>query len=135
MSQHLDEHLRQPRQHMRPVAGLSPFHPLHLVLGLLVWFVWFSAVYGGLAVACAWVPPDGPSTVANALNAVALGVTLLVAALLLWAAWGTARAARSPAAAQPRQRFVAGLSAVLYAVAAASTLAVGLPLLVVPPCV
>jgi hypothetical protein len=120
---------------VRRVAGLSPVHPLHLVLGLLLWFVWFSAVYGGLAVACAWVPPVGPSTVVTALNAVALGVTALVAAWLFWAAWRTARAARPAVAGLPRQRFVAGLSAVLYAVAAVSTLAVGLPLLVVPPCV
>jgi hypothetical protein len=120
---------------VRRVAGLSPFHPLHLVLGLLLWFVWFSAVYGGLAVACAWVPPLGASTVVTALNGVALGVTGLVTAWLFWAAWRTAWVARSAAAGLPRQRFVAGLSAVLYAVAAVSTLAVGLPLLVVPPCV
>jgi hypothetical protein len=117
------------------LRGLHPTHPLHLVLGLLVWFVWFCAVYGGLAVACAWRAPSGPSTVLSALNAVAFAATLLTVALLLWAAWVTGRAVRAEAGSMARQRFVAGLSAVLYMVAAASTLAVGLPLLVVPPCV
>jgi hypothetical protein len=120
---------------MSRLRWLHPAHPLHLVLGLLLWFVWFCAVYGGLAVACAWRAPSGPSTVFSALNATALALTLVTAALLLWAAWVGARALRSGAVPLPRQRFVVRVSAVLYAVAAASTLAVGLPLLVVPPCV
>ena len=32
-------------------------HPIHLIVGLTLWSVWFVAVYSGLSVACAVNPP------------------------------------------------------------------------------
>jgi hypothetical protein len=37
---------------------LSITHPLQLVPGLIIWALWFIAIYGGLSVACALAPPN-----------------------------------------------------------------------------
>lgn len=114
-------------------------HPVHLVLGLGLWFAWFCAVYAGVSVACAVAPPAPELGARNAVNAGLLLVTLLATALLAWAAWACARQARQlPSGNGPqaaRERFVATAAAALYAVAAFSTLVVGLPLLLITPCV
>jgi hypothetical protein len=115
---------------------LPASHPLHLVLGLTVWFAWFCLVYGGLSVACAVAPPAPEAGPLNGVNAGLLLLTVLTAVLLAWAArrcWRDAQ--RFPAGSPPgRKRFVAGVSAALYVLAAVSTLVVGLPLLLLPPC-
>lgn len=114
-----------------------PVHPLHLVLGLTLWFLWFSLLYGGVAVACVVVPPVPPHTVFNSINLAGLAFTAVTALGFAWAGHAAWRAYRAmvTASAPPRERFVARLSAALYAVAVVATLMVGLPLLVVPPCV
>lgn len=118
-----------------------PVHPLHLVLGLTLWFLWFSLLYGGVAVACVVAPPAPPDTVLNGINLTALAITALTVLLFTWAghaAWRSADAVppeQGTGQRAPRQRFVARLSGALYGVAAVATLLVGLPLLVVPPCV
>jgi type VI protein secretion system component VasK len=115
---------------------LPASHPLHLVLGLTLWFVWFCVVYGGLSVACAVAPPLPEAGSLNPVNASLLVLTVLTTVLLAWAArrcWGHAQ--QFPAGSPPgRKRFVADVSAALYALAAVSTLVVGLPLLLLPPC-
>jgi hypothetical protein len=115
---------------------LPASHPLHLVLGLTLWFVWFCVVYGGLSVACAVAPPAPEAGSFNPVNASLMLLTILTAVLLAWAARRCRRDAQQfPAASPPgRKRFVADASAALYALAAVSTLVVGLPLLVLPPC-
>lgn len=112
---------------------LAADHPLQLVAGLTVWAAWFVAVYGGLSLGCAWVPPDPAEGAATALNAALLGFSVLSCAALVAAAWACARAARR--GTQHARRFVAAVSAALYGVAAVSTAVIALPLLALPPCV
>lgn len=114
-------------------------HPLQLVAGLTVWAVWFTLVYAGVSVACDVAPSALRSGPWNPVTGCLLLFTMLVIALMAWAAWRCARAASRTA--QPRadgqrdgRRFVAWVAAALYATSAVSTAFVGLPLLVLPPC-
>jgi len=112
---------------------LAPSHPLHLVLGLIVWSVWFVALYGGLSVGCALAPPDaelGARTWLNGLIGALTAITIAWLILRTWVCWRAARASM----AGSRGRFVTTLSTALYAVAAVSTLVIGLPVLGLPPC-
>lgn len=106
-------------------------HPIHLVLGLTVWALYFVVVYGGMAVGCEISSvghQQGPWT---PINAFVLLVTLAFALPLLWMAWLCHR--RTPAS--PTQaRFLMRLSAVLYLLSALATLFVGLPGAIYPPC-
>lgn len=113
------------------MVRLALTHPLHLVIGLTLWSLWFVAIYGGLSVACAVVPPAPEQGALTMINA-ALGVlTVVTMALLGWLAWACLMAARR--AAGPR-RFVAGVAAGLYLYSSIGVLFVGLPLIGVPPC-
>jgi len=116
---------------------LAADHPWQLVLGLSVWAVWFVVVYGGLSVACAVAPPAPERGSLTAVNAGLGLLTLATTLLLAWAAWACARAARRPPDSPDavRRRFIARTAAVLHAVAAVSTVFVGLPLLALSPCV
>lgn len=113
-------------------------HPLHLILGFTIWAVWFTILYGGQSVGCAVAEPEvarGPWTW---INASLLLLTLGTTALLALASRSTLRASaqlRGDQEPVPRERFVAFAAGVLYAMAAFSTLAVGVPLLVLSPCV
>lgn len=110
-------------------------HPWQLILGLCVWALWFLAVYVGVSVSCAVVPPpvsQGPFTGVNA------GLLLLTIATALGLAWGSVVCGRAVRRLPPeagQHRFIAGISAALYGVAAVATVFVGLPLLAMPPCV
>lgn len=122
---------------MKTLLGLRVSHPAHLYMGLTIWCVWFVAVYGGLSVACALAPPDPAMGSLNPVN-LGLGVlTLLTTAGLIYLAYGCWRMA--PAAerdAPERQgRFITRLSAGLYLLSGGATLAVGLPILALPPCI
>lgn len=119
---------------------LGAAHPVHLVLGLTVWALWFVAVYGGLAVACKVAPPPPADGAFTVLNAGMLLVSVFTAAGLALAARACHRAWRAmpPDPTDPtggRQRFIAGCAAALYGVAAVSTVFVALPLVAVAPCV
>lgn len=108
----------------------------HLVIGLTLWFVWFSATYGGVAVACAVAPPlpaQGAWTWINAMVLLlAVGFTLAFGGV----AWISARSAqRLQPEAHARDRFFAHMATALYAVAALSTALVAMPAVVMPPCV
>lgn len=124
---------------MNPPAGTSPStgHAWHLVLGLTLWFAWFCATYGGLAVACAVAPPPPEAGPLTWLNAVALLVAALFTAGFAMAARKCARAAHEPCthAAAQRRRFIARASAWLYAIAAVCTALVALPVVLLAPCV
>lgn len=112
----------------------SPYNPIHIPLGLTLWSLWFVALYGGLSVGCALLPPPAEQGAWTWLNA-ALGLaTLLTVALLLWLGWLFQRAARR-ASAEPAQRFVAHVSAGVHLIAAIATLFIALPILGLPPCV
>jgi hypothetical protein len=111
---------------------LAPFHPLQLALGLIVWSAWFVALYGGLSVGCALAPPAVESGAWTWLNGLLAAVTALTFGWLVrqgWTCWRTPDRPDSP----PR-RFITTVGAAVYVVAAVSTLVVGIPVLVLPPC-
>ncbi|APX92080.1 hypothetical protein BWR19_03515 [Halomonas sp. 1513] len=113
------------------MSRLALTHPLHLVIGLTLWSLWFVAIYGGLSVACAVAPPAAEQGALTAIN-VALGLlTVATTALLGWLAWACLEAARDELG---RPRFVAAVSAGLYLFSAVATLFVGIPVIGVPPC-
>lgn len=111
-------------------------HAWHLVLGLTLWFAWFCATYGGLAVACAVAPPAAALGPLNWLNASVLLLAAATTAAFAAGAWASVRTARRlPAdSATARRRFVARAAAALYITAAVSTVAVALPALLLAPC-
>lgn len=112
---------------------IAPFHPLQLALGLIVWSVWFVVLYGGLSVACAVVPPAATLGVITWVNGLLLLLTLATTALLAYWARVCWRAAAGEITRQ--QRFVGRIAAGVHLIAAGSTLAVGLPVIALPPCV
>lgn len=118
-------------------ANAAPHHAWHLVLGLALWFAWFCATYGGLAVACAVAPPPADAGPMTWLNAVALLVAAVCTVGFGVASAMCARTARRERlhAAAVRRRFIARSSAWLYATAALSTAFVALPAVLLPPCV
>ena len=122
---------------MKEVAKRLATPPLQLVLGPAIWLVWFGVIYGALSVACAVVPPPPERGPLNWVNGGLLLLTVVTAAGLAAAARASHRAGRrlgrGPEAA--RDRFLAHAATLLHATAAVSTIAVGLPLLLLPPCV
>ena len=112
----------------------GPAHVFQVVLGLVIWSVWFVAVYAGLSVGCAVAAPDPAAGAVTWLNGTLLLLTLLTTLLLaFWArrCWRVSVEAQ----ADSMERFVTRIAAVVHGVSAASTLAVGLPIIVYPPCV
>lgn len=108
----------------------------HLVIGLTLWFAWFSATYGGVAAACAVAEPAPAQGAWTWINATVLLLALACTAGFGGAAWFSARGAqRLQADAHARDRFFAHTATALYAVAALSTVLVAMPAVVLPPCV
>jgi len=113
----------------------APGHPLQLALGLLIWANWFVVAYGGLSVGCAVAAPDparGPLTWINAALAL---VTLATAAWLFWLTWRCWRHAQTADPATEHGGFIAPVAAGGHLLAALSTVAVGAPLVLLPPCI
>jgi len=112
----------------------APTHPMQLALGLIVWATWFVALYGGLSVGCTVAPPAVELGSLNWLNLLLGAFTVMVVVwlfrqmVLCWRSAGPKAAGLSP------RRFIATVSAGLYAVAVASTLFIGLPVIGLPPC-
>ena len=106
-------------------------HPIHLVVGLTLWSVWFVAVYSGLSVACAVAPPPPEAGSLTLLNAVLGGFTFISAVGLAMLAWGSCHTAKQY---QGRQRFHAVVSGGLYLFSAFGVVFAGLPIVGVPPC-
>lgn len=109
----------------------APTHPLHLVYGLLIWCVWFVLVYSALSLGCAFALPNNALSPVNWLNGLMLAITLINTAILGLLAIYCWRARAQPG----DPYFTARLAAGLYVTAAIATLAVGLPVLVLPPCI
>ena len=119
---------------MKP-RWFSALHPMQIILGLIIWSVWFAGIYGAHGVACAVNPPDPQLGIVNWLNA-SFGVgTLAVVALLLWLAHRAWKLSRPPHRLDERQLFVARVAAGIHLIAALSTLFIGLQLAFLPPCV
>lgn len=120
--------------------ALPAGHPLHLVLGFTLWLLWFALLYGAQGLGCAVAAPPAEQGAANAVNVGLAVLTLVFLAGFVWAAVVTGRAAARPGPdadgpQAPSVRFMASAAAVLYGAAAVSTLVVGLPVLLMPPCV
>ncbi len=125
---------------------LSPFHPMQLAWGLLVWAAWFAIIYGGMSVGCNLGAPDperGPTTL---INLALLIFTIAVGLWLLYSSWGCWKAMKQIKSAPPvsrsqgavqysnPKRFIASLGFGVNLLAGLSTLLVGLPVLLLAPC-
>ncbi|MCE9665396.1 hypothetical protein LY622_18390 [Halomonas sp. M5N1S17] len=107
-------------------------HPIHLVGGLILWAVWFVAIYAGLSVACSMAPPDPQRGMLTGIN-IGVGLsTLVTTLLLLWLARAGLVAARRTSVL--RERYFAHVSAGIYLFSAGGTLFVGYPVISLPPC-
>ncbi len=111
---------------------LSVTHPIQLVLGLIIWALWFVVIYGGLSVACVIAPPDISSGSYTWINGSVLVLTLLTTGFLLILANVCRRAALRKGSGIIR--FITGVAAGIYLASAVATLMVGLPVLALPPC-
>ncbi|WP_111656179.1 hypothetical protein [Isoalcanivorax indicus] len=112
---------------------IPPHHPIQLPLGLVIWAIWFVAVYGGLSVSCALGAPSPEAGPLTPINGVLGLLTLVVTLFLLAMARYCWRGASAPEAGE--HAFIARLAGAGHIIAAISTLATGLPILVLPPCV
>lgn len=113
---------------------LAPTHSLQLALGLIVWSVWFVAIYSGLSVGCALAPPDVGLGARTWLNGLLAALTAITFTWLVWQMRRCWRAVHTGMDEPPNRRFITALSAGIYAVAAVSTLVIGIPILGLPPC-
>ncbi|MCC5808776.1 MAG: hypothetical protein JJU06_00275 [Ectothiorhodospiraceae bacterium] len=113
---------------------IAPTHPMQLVVGLILWSVWFVALYGGLSVGCAVAPPAEELGAANWLN---LSLLVLTAVTLLPLLYWTRLCWRAGLSSQPgsTDRFIALVSSGVHLITAIATLAIGLTVLTLPPCV
>ena len=113
-----------------PAPMAEPGHPLQLVLGPLTWAAWFVVMYAGLSLGCTLAPPAGQGAV-TWLNGLLLAATLVVTLLLLACAL---RCWRASSTAEAQRWFVSRVAAGIYLYSAVSTLLVGAPVVVLPPC-
>lgn len=113
----------------------SPLHPLQLFLGLVVWSAWFVFLYAGVSLACTFAPPDVQRGAFTWVNASMLGLAVLVAGLLLWAAWRCWHAAPATDEEAATGRFVARIAAAVYLIAGLGAIGLVLPGVVLPPCI
>lgn len=113
----------------------SPFHAIQLVMGLIIWAVWFVVLYGLQGVACGVAPPAAELGPFTWVNAVLLGLGLCVTLLLLYAAYRCWKAAPDPARGDSHRQFIARAGAGIYLFSAVSAAAVTLPVVMYPPCV
>ena len=115
----------------------SPYHPASLVTGLIIWALWFVLLYGGLSVGCAFVPPTAEAGAWTWINASVAGLACLVSGYLLICAYACWQAsAPSPSSdVDPLKTFISKTSAAVYLVSAFASLVLGLPGLLLPPCV
>lgn len=114
---------------------LSPYHPMQLVLGLIIWSFWFVALYSGLSIGCIVAPPLAEQGALNWLNLTLFVGTLLIGGLLLYLAWLCHRAARAGADRDtPVRRFIVRVALGIHLIAAVATLALAVPVLRLPPC-
>lgn len=115
----------------------SPFHPVNLVLGLIIWALWFVLLYGGLSVGCAFVPPDTEAGAWTWINAASLIAALIVSSYLLVCAYGCWKAPSLAQAtdAEPLKAFISKTSAAVYLVSAFASMMLALPGAILPPCI
>ena len=103
-------------------------HPASLVLGPVIWSIWFVVIYATLSLAClqGWLVNGGDRP--SAINVLLDGAGLVIAALLMAAAWASWRSASG-------KSFIPRTSAMVYACSAVASLLLAVPGLVMAPCV
>ncbi|OEC36433.1 hypothetical protein SAMN05216600_101410 [Pseudomonas cuatrocienegasensis] len=111
----------------------SPYNPIHIPLGFIIWSLWFVALYGGLSVACEVAAPPAEAAQWTWLNALLLAGTLAIVVLLAALTHGFWRASQR-ARQRPKERFVAWTAAGVNAIAALACVFIALPILSMPPC-
>lgn len=105
---------------------------LHALYGLGVWAICFVVLYAGVSIGCGTSLPGHSIGPVNGLTAVLVGLWLLhsgVSASLVM------RAIRAIRAGHPSQYFMQRLTLFLHSTAFVATVAVGLPVLLLEPCV
>jgi hypothetical protein len=105
-------------------------HPIQMVMGFIIWSLWFVTVYAGLSVACELTPPPVSLGAINWLNGSLLLITLFTALLLI----ALARRCWRARPTTDNRQFVVRVSVGGYLMAAIATLAVGWPMLSLPSC-
>ncbi|MGM0421516.1 MAG: hypothetical protein ACQEQL_00300 [Pseudomonadota bacterium] len=109
-------------------------HPLHLMIGLIIWSLWFITIYGGLSVACQITSSPTSLGPLSWINIVLLIFTVLIFAVLLTLSFRCWRSPKPTGKHIRQHAFTLHVSAALYLAAAIATLAIGLPTLLLPPC-
>lgn len=108
-------------------------HALHLVLGAIIWSGWFVLMYISLSVVCSLMPPATSQGAMTWINGKLLLLTLLVFLWLLvfgYHSWQNATTSISA-----NQRFIGQVSAGVYLLFAVAVLMIGMPVIILPPCV
>lgn len=106
---------------------ISPAHPLHLVLGLIIWSTWFVTVYVSVTMACNKSVKSLYAFKPNLINfSLILMTTVIGFSLLALAVWCWKNRGQS--------LFMPQVSAGLYFFSACATFLVSTPLLYLPPC-
>ena len=113
-----------------------------VVSGMIVWAVWFVAVYAltGLGCRAGWNHTGGAGT--NLLTLVLVASALIALVLIGWCAhrghamWRQAHDGGGPRGqdAAQRQRFIGMATAVLAGIAAIGTILTAIPMLMLDPC-
>lgn len=110
-------------------------HPMQLVMGLVIWAVWFVVLYGLQGIGCSIAPPPAEQGALTWINAVLLGLGLGVTLLLVVIAYRCWKAGpRDGSGEDGQSNFVRRISAGIYLLSAISAAAVTLPVVIYPPC-
>ncbi len=111
-------------------------HPVQLVLGPIVWSVWFVVLYGGLSLGCQLVAPPGSDHSLTWLNLAVVGGGVLVAAALAWAGLRCWRSAPevSEDGCGSEERFVARTGGLIWLFSAMASAFIALPGMAMVPC-
>lgn len=112
-----------------------PFHPLHLVLGPTIWAGWFVALYASLSVVCALAPPATSQGAMTWINGLLLVLTVSVTLLLMTLAYRCWREVSAGTSTTCNGAFISKVSAGVYLLTASATLMIGLPVVLLPPCI
>lgn len=115
---------------------LSILHPIQIVMGLIIWSVWFVVLYGLQGIGCNVAPPAAELGPWTWINALLLGLGACVTLLLLFAAYRCWKAGQDQSvAADSHRTFIARISGGIYLFSAIAAAAITLPVVIYPPCV
>lgn len=112
----------------------SPYHPIQLVLGLIIWSVWFVFIYSFLSLSCEYATISLHSGF-TWLNATLFLSTIIVVLLLLFLAYHSWRGIKLlPKKRNSNRHIIAWIGFGVYLAAASITFIIGLTVLFLPPC-